>query len=265
MTTLAQQEAQIVADLTTIRDLWDHMLPTMQAIPVGRIGGSSSRTSTGKGNDHNGDHNADVTNLDIVMSDRGDITAVLQGWCRVVIEDFDVTAVIPHGHDVQGMCTFLERWARHMTGHEAADDFAEEIHGAAVKVLRRAKPKRKDWMGIGICPLRNDETREQCGGSVRAYPDADTGESWATCQSCGTKAVVSWWEREIFGPEASTLVTAEELLLFVRHEFGKVVGQSTIRKWVEREWITSAGKSQSGKALYDKAVVAYALQRRRAV
>ena len=264
MTSLADQEAQIIADLTTIRELWDHMLPTLKAIPLGQLGGSSSRSSTAKDVD-NGDHNTGVDNLDIVLSDRGDITAVLQGWSRVVVEDFDVTTVIPHGHDVQGMCTFLERWARHMTGHVAADDFADEVHGAARKVLRHARPTRKDWLGIGVCPLKNDETNVQCGGNVRAYPDQDAGESWATCQECGTKAVVSWWEHEIFGDESSTLVTATELRTFIHAEFGKVVSDSTVRSWLKRKWIEPSDTDSSGRRLYDKGAVAYALQRRQAV
>lgn len=261
---LAETEAQIIADLTVIRDLWDRMLPTIQAIPLGQIGGGSSRSSTDDGK-HNSDGNADVDNLDIVISDRGDITAVLQGWCRVVVEDFDVTTVIPHGHDVHGMCVFLERWARHMTGHEACDDMAAELHDAARKVLHYAKPKRKDWLGIGICPIRDDETRTPCGGNVRAYPDQDAGESWARCDSCNTRAVVSWWEHEIFGSEASTLIPAAELVSFVHHQFGKIVGESTIRQWVKRGWIEPSGKDQDGRTLFDKGAVAYALQRRQAV
>lgn len=261
---LAEQEARIIADLTTIRDLWPNMLPRIKAIPLGQLGGGSARTSTAKAAD-NGDHNADVDNLDIVISDRGDITAVLQGWARVVVEDFDVTTVIPHGHDVQGMCTFLERWARHMTGHEAADDFANEVHECAVKVLRHARPHRKDWIGIGVCPLRNDETGDQCGGNIRARTDGVSAESWATCQACGTKAVVSWWEHQIFGGEASRLVNASELREFIHTEFGKVVGESTVRSWVRRQWIEPCDKDHGGRPLFDKAVVAYILQRRKAV
>lgn len=264
MSTLAEQEAQIIADLTTIRELWDQMLPTMKAIPLGQLGGGSTRSST-DGDDHNGDHNRDVDNLDVVISDRGDITAVLQGWARVVVEDFDVTTVIPHGHDVVGMCQFLMRWARHMTGHVAADDFADELHDCAGKVLRHAKPQRKDWLGIGVCPLRNTETNEQCGGNVRAYPDQEAGESWATCQTCGERAVVSWWERAIFGEEASSLVTADELRLFVRREFGITVKDATFRQWKKRGLIEPSGKDAEGRTLYDKGAVAYALQRRQAV
>lgn len=264
MTSLADTEAQIVADLTTIRDLWDSMLPTIKAIPLGHIGGGASRTSTAKDVD-NSDANTGVDNLDVVVSDRGDITAILQGWARLVVEDFDVTTVIPHGHDVHGMAQFLQRWTRHMTGHVACEDFASEVHDCARLVLRHARPTRKDWLGIGVCPLRNDETGEQCGGNIRAYPDSDAGESWATCQACGVRAVVSWWEHEIFGGEATTLVTAAELRLFVRHEFGRPVGDSTIRTWIRRGWIEASGKDAEGRTLYDKGAVAYALQRRHAV
>lgn len=264
MTSLANLETAIIDDLRTIRDNWDDMLPALKAAPIGR--GSSGGATVIEVGREDGDHNAGVGNLDIVISDRGDITAVLQGWSRLVVEDFDVTTVIPHGHDVEGMTRFLERWARHMTGHDAAQDMADELRACAGKVLRHAKPRRKDWLGIGICPIRNDETREQCGGNIRAYPDSDAGESWATCGKCGTKAVVSWWEHEIFGGETSTLVTAAELVLFVRHEFGRVVGESTIRQWVRRQWIEPSGsKDSEGRTLYDKAAVAYALQRRQAV
>jgi len=264
MTTLRDKEAQILADLTTIRELWPNMLPRIRAIPLGPLGTSGTRSSTRRSED-NSDENDDVTTLDIVISDRGDITAVLQGWARVVVEDFDVTTVIPHGHDVDGMCLFLMRWARHMTGHCAVDDMADELHTSAGKVLRHAKPQRKDWLGIGICPLKNDETGQPCGGNVRAYPDQDAGESWARCQECGERAVVSWWEHAIFGSEASKLITAAELASFVHHQFGKVVGESTIRQWVKRGWIEQSGQDHDGRKLYDKGAVAYALQRRHAV
>jgi hypothetical protein len=261
MTSLKDQEAAIVADLTTIRELWDHMLPTMKAIPLGQLGGGSSRSSTSKAED-NGDHNADVTNLDIVLSDRGDITAVLQGWARVVVEDFDVTTVIPHGHDVGGMCTFLERWARHMTGHVAADDFAAELHVAAGKVLRRAVPKRRDWMLIGDCPIEiehEDGSLAKCGGRVVAYL-FNAASRDPRCQKCGTEAVVDWWISHMFdNPEAKVLVTASELISVIAFRLHWTVTHEQIRQWAARGKIERAGKDSKGRTLYDHSGVIYAI------
>lgn len=261
MTSLADQEAQIIADLTTIRELWDHMLPTLKAIPLGRLGGGSSRSSTAKDVD-NGDHNTGVDNLDIVLSDRGDITAVLQGWARVVVEDFDVTTVIPHGHDVGGMCVFLERWARHMTGHVAADDFAEEVHRGAGKVLRYAKPRGRDWMLLGECPVElehADGTLGPCGGRVVAYPIAGSDRD-PRCQTCGTVAVVDWWISHMVGnPAAKTLVTATELIGIIAYRLHWTVTHEMIRQWASRGKIQRAGRDSKGRTLYDHADVVSAI------
>ena len=258
---LAELEAQITADLIVIRDLWDRMLPTIKAIPLGHMGGGTSRTSTAKDAD-NGDHNTDVDNLDIVMSDRGDITAVLQGWARVVVEDFDVTTVIPHGHDVRGMCVFLMRWARHMTGHEACEDFSGEIHECAVKVLRRAKPRGRDWMLLGECPVETeheDGTLGPCGGRVVAWPMAGKDRD-PRCQSCGTEAVVDWWMSHMLGnPAAKTLVTATELIGIIAYRLHWTVSHEMIRQWASRGKIKRAGKDSKGRTLYDHAAVVSAI------
>lgn len=263
MSTLAEQEAGIVANLSTISELWDQMLPHIKAIPLGQLGGGSSRSSTAKADDHNGDHNRDVDNLDIVLSDRGDITAVLQGWSRVVVEDFGVTTVIPHGHDVQGMCTFLERWAKHMTGHVACDDFVDELHGAAMTVLRRAKPRGRDWMLLGDCPVEvehADGTLGVCGGRVVAFPQAGSDRD-PRCQSCGTVAVVDWWISHMLGnPEAKPLVTATELIGIVAYSLHWTISHDQIRQWAARGKIERAGKDSKGRTLYDHAAVTDAIR-----
>lgn len=257
MTSLAEQEAQIVAELTTIRELWPEMLPRIKAIPLGQLGGGTTRSSTGRDKD-NGDHNTDVDNLDIVLSDRGDITAILQGWARLVVDDFAVTTVIPNGNDIRGMCVFLERWARHMTGHTAADDFAAEVHDCARRVLRHAKPRGRDWMLLGDCPIETehaDGTLGPCGGRVVAYPIAGTDRD-PRCQTCGTVAVVDWWISHMVGnPAAKTLVTATELIGIIAYRLHWTVTHEMIRQWAARGKIQRAGRDSKGRTLYDHAAV----------
>ena len=254
---LAELEAQITADLIVIRDLWDRMLPTIKAIPLGHMGGGTSRTSTAKDAD-NGDHNTDVDNLDIVMSDRGDITAVLQGWARVVVEDFDVTTVIPHGHDVRGMCVFLMRWARHMTGHEAAQDMADELHTAAVRVLRYAKPRgRREWIWIGDCPnvIGCEGDPVVCATPIRVYP-----QRAIKCAGCGVEDTLDGWIVRIVG--SHQLVTAEQLTPILHKKLGIVASRDKIRQWVHRGVITPAKDDDGrvvtdsqGRTLYDRFTV----------
>lgn len=256
MTSLANLETAIIDDLRTIRDNWDDMLPALKAAPIGR--GSSGGATVIEMGREDGDHNAGVGNLDIVLSDRGDITAVLQGWSRLVVEDFDVTTVIPHGHDVAGMTRFLERWARHMTGHDAAQDMADELRACAGKVLRHAKPRGRDFMILGECPIEiehPDGSLHSCGGTVIAYPQAGSDRD-PRCAHCGTEAVVDWWMSHMLDdPDSKPLVTASELISIIAFRLRWTVTHETVRKWASLGRIERAGKDSKGRTLYDHCAV----------
>jgi len=62
-------------------------------------------------------------------------------------------------------------------------------------------------------------------------------------------------------PELSRLVTAPELVVFVHQQFGRRIQEATIRKWVSRGLIATAGQDNKGRTLYDKGAVAYAVAR----
>lgn len=185
----------------------------------------------------------------------------LAGWSLMVIDERDLHTEHLSGTDVRAMCDLLRRHADWLSEHEAAADVVAELEGSARDLTGIAAPHRKDWMSLGICPLFVERDGEPvgCTGTIRAYPDCDP-----YCDGCGTKAVVTWWERMQFpDAELSRLLTAPELVLFVHKQFGRVIVEATIRQWVRQNVIAKAGTDDKGRSLYDKASVAYALERRR--
>lgn len=256
---LAEIEDATLAALADIRRHWCEMRVTK---------GATSGTPS-----------ADVVNAtDRLVSARYDVQIVLNGWCRVVMEDRPITnpKALPKGTDVLGMVTFLERHARWMSGHEAAEDMMVELMDRARLVKGYAVPQRREWMSIGSCPLEvpdEDGGMVTCGGQVRAWPEGIarvderggivTEDRSPTCQKCGTEAVTSWWERVMFPEvEGHALVTADELTTLLHASMGRVVKPSTLRQWIRRGWIEASGKDEQGRTLYDRGAVVYALSRR---
>lgn len=255
---LVQIEEATLAALADIRRHWSQMRTTK--------GAASGRASADP-----------VNGLDRLISARYDVQIVLNGWCRLIMEDRPVTKALPRGDDVPDMVAFLERHARWMSGHEAAEDMMVEIQDRAKIVKGFAVPERREWMSIGSCPLEvptEDGGVRACGGQVRAWPEGIakvdergqivTEERSPTCQGCGTEAVVAWWERTMF-PEAGeshALVTATELTTVLHATMGRVVKPSTLRQWIRRGWIEHSGQDEQGRTLYDRGAVVYALTRR---
>ena len=255
-------EQRLTEACATITAHWDQMLPTGPTSSVG-AGAAVSRTSTGRDED-NGDHNRDVGAVDVVVSLRHDVTVTLNSWCQVVIEAFNVTTVVPDGLDAKAMAAFLARWARHLSGHDAGRDCADEVHAAARSVRGVAVPHRRDWVGLGECPLEGDDG-QVCGGQVRAYPEHldEDGDAWASCRSCGTKAVASWWEAQMFPDGTSRLVTADGVVTLLHRTYGRVVTPSAVRKWVQRGLLERSGTDDRGRALYSPEAVVWAMERQR--
>ena len=199
-----------------------------------------------------------------VLDKRAMCCSRMAGWCLVVIEDRDLHTEHLSGLDVFGMADLLTRHAAWLGEHEAAADVVAELEASARDIEGIAAPLRREWMSLGMCPLvvEGEGEPEPCMGTIRAYPDADP-----YCDGCGTEAVVSWWEKMQFPEldELSRLATARELVAFIHQQFGQRVQEPTIRKWVERGWIAVAGSDCKGRTLYDKAAVAYAVTRRKAV
>jgi len=257
--TLHETEAALLGHLTTITDHWDAML-------IPRSSGSIARGSGGSATlaDDHADTDADTDRLHRLVSLRRQTVDTLNSWSRVVMEDRPVTEALPDGASAPSMCAFLTVHAQWFAGHEAVEVAIDELRPLAARIHQLVNPARKDWVSLGACPLDVDseEGPVKCGGQVRARTGGE-GETEAQCRKCGTQAVTSWWERVLM-PEASRLITAAEVPDFIRSQFGKAIKAPTVRKWIERQWIESAGSDEKGRALYDKGAVAYAIARREA-
>ena len=191
------------------------------------------------------------------------VTVMVNGWVRLVAEDFEVTATLPNGADVPAMCAFLERWAQRCSWHPAAEDMASELEGLvgdirqwvlALVELSTYKPEPIRRL-IGRCTEQIKDAGEvigTCAGRVFAYPDGDGTEDhdgddpWATCERCGSRAVVSVWQKWMF-PEVAEQVegdaaakmrdrvlTAEEVMTLAHREFGKPMTVRALKHWVSR-------------------------------
>ena len=276
-------EQRITQALVTIRREWDAMMPKGPAAArpsmggsgtaAGIVGDSSAPWLDDLGRPHwRTDHargGGDVDPTTRLLSLRREVAEVLNGWCRVVIEDRPVTKALPSdGMDAIVLAVFLERHASWMAEHEAALDCADEVEHLARQVEGVASPKVKQWVGLGSCPLKIEQEVDGrlvmvvCGGQVRAWPkpgDRD-GEVMARCRRCGIEAVTSWWEARMFdNPELKVLLTAEEVVGFVHRAYGKVIKAATVRQWDKRGTIEPAGHDDKGRRLYARDALVWAL------
>lgn len=255
MSSTHQIEQTITQALTTINGGWAHMLPH-GAPPVRHGVGRTARITA----DDHSEHTGDLDALTVIVSLRRHIIEVLNGWCRLVMEDRPVTRALPDGADALSMCTFLARHAEWMAGHEAGPDMADELTPLAAQVSRITQPRPREWISLGACPLTYEDDTV-CGGQVWARPrhhDHD-GEVMAQCRRCGTEAVASWWERAMW-PDMGlrALLTADEVVTFVHRAYGRVIAPSTVRQWVRRGVITPSG-TIDGRHVYDRAAIVWAL------
>lgn len=249
-----QIEGRLVAALATVRGLWDDMIPT----PTVRLG----RTSRGGALlDDTATDDHDMPRIVRVIEARHEVTAVLNAWCRAVIEDHRVQHGIPGGHDVPGMCGFLTRWSHLMAEHEAAEVLLEEVADCAAKVRRHAEPQRPEGLRLGACPLvwQHPDTADDqsCPGRLHG-----TDDGWIRCDACGTLAVAAWWEEQMWGEQGAPMMTAEQLVTWLHRQYGLVVQPATVRQWVRRGDLARSGTDEQGRSLYDRWAVETCLQRR---
>lgn len=277
LTETARLEDRIVAALKTIRQEWDHMLPV--GAPAVRLGGGAravgivadySEPERPAGGavfwlaDHSDARDVDVTTR--LVSVRRDVQDRVNSWSRVVAEDRPVTKALPDGTDVRGMCDFLERHARWMSGHDAAPDMADELEVLVASIAGIVTPemsqdeylrtKPAERLLIGHCTEereREDLQIKPCRGRVFAYPEGENGvdehdpdDPWAMCERCGSRAVVSVWLRWFFPEVVAEMERAEagalrdralgmsDVISLAKREFGKPVTQQAIWQWVSR-------------------------------
>jgi hypothetical protein len=204
----------------------------------------------------------------LVIDARATCRATLADWVKFVIRGRDLHTEHLTSFDVPGMVEMLTRHVDWLGGHDRGSKALEELTVSARALTKIAVPEGRDWMPLGPCPIvfeiQASEDGEAftvtvpCLGTIRAYPGCDP-----YCDVCLTEGVVEWWERQMFGDTAlSNLVTAPVLVLAIHREFGQVVKEATIRKWVSRGLIESKGTDESRSSLYDWTDVAYALARR---
>lgn len=244
MTDLRQTEEALIKALDIITECWSETLLPRGGGSLGSIGGS-------------GDVDAPMPVSQTVLDVRAQTLASLNGWCRVVMEDRDLHTFLGRD-DAPQLCAFLRRHARWFSGHEAAGDAIEELHGHAVEVRKVARPSRRDWTWIGDCPVTLAHEGEQvvCGEPVRAYPERPI-----VCRGCGTEDTVWGWLDRIVGPHG--LVTAEQLIPILRKRLGIAAQRATIRSWVKRGIIHATGEHDAqGRALFDRVTVMQALTKR---
>lgn len=119
----------------------------------------------------------------------------------------------------------------------------------------RAYPTAPDGVLLGHCPEPPDETDIPCGGPVRYAPSDYNGHATATCPRCGTTRTVAEWEQVMLGGDDANLegalYTTGQLVRCIAVRHGRVIPESTIRKWAERGRIAPQGRDHRGRTLYD--------------
>lgn len=253
-------EQRITDALVTIRRDHPLLLPTR---PSGARLGNKGKAALIKhaDSDERGD---DIDALTRRIDASHHVTVMVNGWVRLAAEDFSITETLPDGFDVVAMCSFLERWAQRCSWHAAAEDMAGELEGLVASIREfvpdlvrledyRPQPTRRL---IGRCTEEiehEDGAIRPCAGRVFAYPDGDgtdtddhdVDDPWAICERCGSKAVVSVWQKWMF-PEVAEqssdavekmrdrVLSVEEVLNLAHREFGKPAKRQALWHWVSR-------------------------------
>jgi hypothetical protein len=239
VTSTAEIERALITALGTIRDNWAALL-----LPSGSGGESGAKSADS------------ITSLDRRISLRHEVHLCLNGWARAIVDDLSLTEDLPDGTDTLGLVELLKKWALWFSGHQAAPDALYEIEQCAAEVRKAATASRAEWVHIGYCPTIDDGL--VCWGDVKAWPNAEPALA-PFCQRCGRVEYVDKWEGVM---HLDAPLTHDQLLEFIREEFGREVNRTTLRVWVHRGVISTCGVDESGQALYDRGAIVYALTRK---
>ena len=229
---MTEDEQGLAERITTavhaIAGQWDDLMEP----PSTRAAGHSAKTA------HTSD--ADMDWLTRVVSMRREITDSLRGWCRVVMEDRQITSgrALPLGNDVPGMCAFLDRHAEWIAGQDFAQDSAEEIEDWAQKVTAAVAPRRREWHYIGACPfvlLDPEGGGVFCSGRIRVAVADGTTE--AACSEHGGLAPIEWWA-DVLGLSLSRIVGTEDLRRELAARLHVEVTSRTLQLWARSGQIT---------------------------
>lgn len=270
MTEAQQLEQRLTKALTAIRAHWPALIPSR---PSSGQPGGGDRTALITADDHRkdgrwhvlGDGHNDVDPTTRLATIKRTTIDVLNGWCRVIMEDRPVEEALPDGRSVDSMSRFLATHAQWMSGHEAAHDMADEVVEIAQAIKRHVSPEPPSSWKIGDCPLEveQDGVMVVCGGAVRYredYRDKD-GEAMPKCGRCGQEAVVSWWEDRMFDdPELRKMLTYDDVATLAHRILGRPVHRHTVKMWANREIIKPSGeRDDKGRVLFAREATVYAL------
>lgn len=173
----------------------------------------------------------DIDPLTRLLSLRRHIAEVLNGWCRLVIEERKIRKAIPDGLDVDDMCRFLDRHADWIAEQEYATDCADELENYAARVSVVVDPPRKERHRLGTCPfvVGEPDALRTCGGQVSLPIGGDEEE--ASCDRCEQTGTMRWWE-EVLGIARWEAATIPELRRILADRLHLDVTERTVRNWV---------------------------------
>jgi len=193
----------------------------------------------------------------VVLDIRLTVCNRLGTYARMVIAGQDLHPQGLRAGDVAALTHFLGIHAQWLSTLGSGEAVMERLEESATALAGISTPATDASTLLGACPLTVavDGSARPCAGQVRSA--GGTG----TCNTCGTSGDTPWWEHHMF-PEASRLVTAQELRREVHRQRGQRISVGTIRWWVNKGIIASAGKDTAGRALFDKGAVAQALAKR---
>lgn len=249
----AQIEDRIVHSLKVLRAVWPAMYhPPRQ--PIGRIARRALFT-------HKDDspRTDDLPTIDTIVALRMDTLGLLDDWASMLVEQRSLSHRLPITTDAIGMMNLLERHARWLSGHDAAQELASELSDAAHRCQAVAFPYRRDDMRIGFCTnhIGVEGVSTLCGSEIRVVA-AHPGE--IRCPRCGLEDTLDGWIKRLVGQ--AELVTAEQLVPILHQRMGVVVHPTTIRTWVHRGELPVAATDSAGRNLYDRQVAFLVIKRR---
>lgn len=249
-------ESRIASAAASIRRDWPHMLPTEAAGAQIRSGRSRSAGVLAsddaaeydtQGREYHrddwtpsipGEHHrpadGDIDGMTRIVSLRRHATEMLNGWCRVVMEERDITnpKSLPLCDDVAGMCRFLETHAQWIGPQDFAEACVAEIESFAARVSGVVDPPRREAHRLGPCPFVvegeggvHDRT---CRGVVTIPIGGDQGD--ASCSECERAAPVEWWE-QVIGRDLGS-ATLPQLVRIIHSRLHVDVTERSLQRWV---------------------------------
>ena len=172
----------------------------------------------------------------------------LVGWVKVLEEDYAVSLA-----DARDDVAWLAHKVGVHAGRLLASDHAGQLHTDVLELAGQGK--RLAFRSSSGAPIT--VACPGCGTRVRLDPDAE----WIECV-CGEGGVLMWWQRRL-APDLDLMNAADtvtHILLSQRHRLTEV----QLRQWVKRGYVTTRGRDDAGRSLYDPIEVAAVVIQRRA-